>query len=144
MLTEKKPVPRWFIVTAALAVVWNLLGVAAFVMQISMTPEMIAELPEAQQALLESMPQWVLIAFAIAVFGCVLGALGLVLRKVWSLLFLWLSLFAVLAQQSYTFLMSDTLQVMGVQAAVMPALVTIIAVALVMIARNANTRHWLS
>ena len=144
MLTEKKPVPRWFIVTAARAVVWNLLGVAAFVMQISMTPEMIAELPEAQQALLESMPQWVLIAFAIAVFGGVLGALGLVLRKVWSLLFLWLSLFAVLAQQSYTFLMSDTLQVMGVQAAVMPALVTIIAVALVMIARNANTRHWLS
>ena len=144
MLTEKKPVPRWFIVTAALAVVWNLLGVAAFVMQISMTPEMIAELPEAQQVLLESMPQWVLIAFAIAVFGGVLGALGLVLRKVWSLLFLWLSLFAVLAQQSYTFLMSDTLQVMGVQAAVMPALFTIIAVALVMIARNANTRHWLS
>ena len=70
MLTEKKPVPRWFIVTAALAVVWNLLGVAAFVMQISMTPEMIAELPEAQQALLESMPQWVLIAFAIATYLC--------------------------------------------------------------------------
>ena len=139
----KKPVPRWFTITAVVAIIWNLLGVSAFIMQVLMTPEMLAQLPDAERELYESMPAWVLGAFAVAVFGGVLGSLGLALRKVWSLLFLWLSLFAVLAQNAYSFLMSNVLEVYGPQAAVMPALVILIAVMLVIIARNANTRHWL-
>ncbi len=143
MPDNKKPVPRWFTITAVVAIIWNLLGVSAFIMQVLMTPEMLAQLPEAERELYESMPVWVLVAFAVAVFGGVLGSLGLALRKVWSLLFLWLSLFAVLAQNAYSFLMSNVLEVYGPQAAVMPALVILIAVMLVIIARNANTRHWL-
>ncbi len=143
MPENKKPVPRWFTITAVVAIIWNLLGVSAFIMQVLMTPEMLAQLPDAERELYESMPAWVLGAFAVAVFGGVLGSLGLALRKVWSLLFLWLSLFAVLAQNAYSFLMSNVLEVYGPQAAVMPALVILIAVMLVIIARNANTRHWL-
>ena len=143
MPDNKKPVPRWFTITAVVAIIWNLLGVSAFIMQVLMTPEMLAQLPDAERELYESMPAWVLGAFAVAVFGGVLGSLGLALRKVWSLLFLWLSLFAVLAQNAYSFLMSNVLDVYGPQAAVMPALVILIAILLVIIARNANTRHWL-
>ncbi len=143
MPENEKPVPRWFTITAVVAIIWNLLGVSAFIMQVVMTPEMLAQLPDAERELYESMPVWVLVAFAVAVFGGVLGSLGLALRKVWSLLFLWLSLFAVLAQNAYSFLMSNVLEVYGPQAAVMPALVILIAILLVIIARNANTRHWL-
>ena len=143
MADNKKPVPRWFTITAVVAIIWNLLGVSAFIMQVLMTPEMLAQLPDAERELHESMPAWVMVAFAVAVFGGVLGSLGLALRKVWSLLFLWLSLFAVLAQNAYSFLMSNALEVYGPQAAVMPALVILIAILLVIIARNANTRHWL-
>ena len=143
MAENRKPVPRWYMVTAVVAIIWNLLGVSAFIMQMMMTPEMIAELPTAERELYESTPMWVTIAFAIAVFGGVLGSLGLALRKIWSLLFLWLSLFAVIAQNIHNFFLSDALAVFGTQAAVMPALVIVIAVLLVMMARNANTRHWL-
>jgi hypothetical protein len=136
-------VPRWFTITAVVAIVWNMLGVSAFVMQMMMTPEMLAQLPEAERALYESTPVWVLVAFAIAVFGGVIGSLGLALRKVWCLLCLWLSLFAVLAQNAYSFFMSSALEVYGAQAVVMPVLVIVIAVLLVVLARNANTRHWL-
>jgi len=143
MSGNRKPVPRWFMVSAVVAIVWNLLGVSAFVMQMMMTPEMLAALPAAERELYESTPTWVTVAFAVAVFGGVLGSLGLALRKVWSLLFLWLSLFAVIAQNIFNFFLSSALEVFGVQAAVMPALVIVIAVLLVLMARNANTRHWL-
>jgi hypothetical protein len=143
MADNRKEVPRWFTITAVVAVLWNLLGVSAFVMQMLMTPEMLAQLPEAQRELYESTPVWVTAAFAVAVFGGVLGSLGLVLRKVWSLLFLWLSLFAVLAQNAHGLLMSNALEVLGPQSLAMPALVIVVAVLLVMMARSANTRHWL-
>ena len=143
MAESRKPVPRWFTITALIAIAWNLLGVSAFVMQLLMTPEMLAQLPNAERELYEAMPSWVMGAFAVAVFCGVLRSLGLALRKVWSLLFLWLSLFAVLAQNAYTLLMSNALDVYGPQASVMPALLILVAVLLVIIARNANTKHWL-
>ena len=143
MVDNRKAVPRWFTITAVVAIVWNLLGVSAFIMQMMMTPEMLAQLPQAERELYESTPGWVLVAFAVAVFGGVIGSLGLALRKVWSLLFLWLSLFAVLAQNAYSFFMSNAVEVYGIQAMVMPVLVIVIAVLLVVLARNANTRHWL-
>ena len=143
MAENRKDVPRWFTITAVVAIIWNLLGVSAFIMQMLMTPEMLAQLPPEERALYESIPVWVTVAFAVAVFGGVLGSLGLVLRKVWSLLFLWLSLFAVLAQNAYGLLMSDVLAVRGPQALVMPSLVILVAILLVLMARNANTRHWL-
>jgi hypothetical protein len=143
MANNRKHVPRWFTITAVVAIIWNLLGVSAFVMQILMTPEMLAQLPPAERELYESTPVWVTGVFAVAVFGGLLGSLGLVLRKVWSLLFLWLSLFAVLAQNTYGLLMSNALEVLGPQALVMPGLVIGVAILLVLMARNANTRHWL-
>ena len=41
----KKPVPRWFTITAVVAIIWNLLGVSAFIIQVLTTPEMLAQLP---------------------------------------------------------------------------------------------------
>ena len=44
-------IPSWFKIVAVVALVWNLLGVMAFVGQMMMTPEMVAELPQAEQDL---------------------------------------------------------------------------------------------
>ena len=143
MADNRKDVPRWFTITAVVAIVWNLLGVSAFIMQMMITPEILAQLPEANRELYEATPAWVTGAFAVAVFGGVLGSLGLALRKVWSLLFLWLSLFALLAQNAFSLFMSNALEVLGPQGLVMPAVAVVIAILLVLMARNANTRHWL-
>ena len=43
--------PTWFKVVAVLALLWNLLGCLAFFSDLRISPEDLAKLPEAQQAL---------------------------------------------------------------------------------------------
>ena len=62
---------------AWIMVVWNAMGVLAFVSQLLMTPEMIAQLPEAQQEAYKNIPTWSMVAYALAVFGGLLGSLML-------------------------------------------------------------------
>jgi hypothetical protein len=143
MTDTRKPVPRWYMISAVVAILWNLLGVSAFAMQMMLSPEMLAQLPAPERELIESTPVWATAAFALAVIGGLLGSIGLAVRKRWALLFLWLSLLGIVVQNVHGFFMSDALAVYGPQAAVMPALVIVIAVLLVLMARNANSRHWL-
>lgn len=137
------PVPAWFRIVAILALLWNLLGVAAFVMDASMSADTIAAMPEAQQQLYAVRPAWVLAAYAIAVFAGALGSLMLVMRRKLAPPLLVLSLLAVLVQMAYVFFLSDTLAVMGDAAMAMPLLIIAIAVALVWLARTAAARGWL-
>ena len=46
-----QPRPKWFTPIAWLLFVWNLLGLMAFVMQVTMSPEQLAALPEAERVL---------------------------------------------------------------------------------------------
>ena len=100
-------IPAWFWVVSGLALVWNLLGVMAYVGQVTMGEEGLAKMSEADQAVMANLPAWYTGAFAIAVFGGAIGCLGLLLRKKWALPALVVSFVAVLAQQAYMWLMSD-------------------------------------
>ena len=66
-------------VVGAVAVVWNVMGCINFVSQ--MNPESVSAMPESYRAIVEGRPAWATVAFAIAVFGGVLGGLLLLLRK---------------------------------------------------------------
>ena len=100
--TMAKP-PVWFWVVSGLALVWNLLGVMAYIVQVTMSPETLAALPEADQAAYAALPSWYMAAFATAVFAGSLGCLALLLRKKWATLLLTLSFAAVVIQQIYFF-----------------------------------------
>jgi len=58
--------PRSYWVISGLALLWNLVGLAAYINQVTMSPEGLAELPEAQRTVLENTPAWATSAFAIA------------------------------------------------------------------------------
>ena len=73
--------PTWFMVVAVVLFIWNLLGVMAYVMQVTMSPEVMAALPEEQREMYENIPSWAMAAFAIAVHGGALGCLLLILKK---------------------------------------------------------------
>ncbi len=45
-------------VVTIVALVWNILSVVAFIIHITMTPEMIAKLPGAEQSLYANPPIW--------------------------------------------------------------------------------------
>jgi len=68
-----------FWVICILALIWNVMGSMNYLMQ--MNPEMLANYPEAAKSLVESRPAWATGAFAIAVFGGVIGDILLILRK---------------------------------------------------------------
>ena len=60
-------VPTWFWVVAVLALLWELMGVAAYLSDVSMTDADLAKLPDGQRQLYAMMPSWVTAAYAIAV-----------------------------------------------------------------------------
>jgi len=140
--TSKNNAPKWFTVVAVVLLVWNLLGVMAYVMQVTMSPEVIAALPDAQRQLYENTPNWATAAFAVAVNGGALGCLLLLLKRNLAGLFLQLSLAGVAVQMFHSFFMSNSFEVFGPGGMVMPVMVIIIAVYLVMLAAKAKADHW--
>ena len=82
MTTIRKKPTTFFWIIGVLALIWNLMGVAAYLFQAFMTDEMIAALPEEQQAeFLVEYPAWYTALFALAVFGGFLGCILLLAKK---------------------------------------------------------------
>ncbi len=140
--THTKP-PMWFLIVAVIALIWNLLGLMAFFMQVTMSEEALAALPEAQQELFKIMPSWVNIAFGVAVVAGVAGCVLLLIRKKLALPVFGLSLLGILAQNTYMFFLSDTFTVMGSSAMVFPICVIMIAIGLIVLTNIANKNGWL-
>ena len=140
--TMKQKAPGWFMAVAILALLWNLLGVFAFIAQVTMSPEALATLPQEQQDLFTSMPTWATVAFAVAVNFGALGSLLLVLKKNLAGLFLQLSLAGILIQNVHGFFMTNALEVYGNKALVMPVIVILIAIYLVYLAAKAKRMGW--
>lgn len=72
-------VPRSFWIISAVALIWNVMGVANYFVQ--MDADALPAYREAERAIIEGRPAWATGAFAIAVFGGALGSLLLLLKK---------------------------------------------------------------
>ena len=141
--TTSGPPKMCFWVSGA-ALVWNLLGIMAYVGQVTMSPDALNAIPEEQRALYENIPSWVTSAFAIAVNAGAIGCLLLILRKSLALPVLIVSLAAVLVQMFHNFFLSDAVEVMGAAAVVGPAFVILIGIYLVWFANDAKAKGWIS
>lgn len=86
-----------FWVIGAIGLVFNLMGCMNFISQ--MNADMVASMPEAYRAIVESRPAWGTGAFAVAVFGGALGCLLLLLRKSAAVYVLIASLVGAVAAQ---------------------------------------------
>lgn len=137
-----RPTSFWVIAIAAL--VWNLIGVAMFYMQINMSPEQLATMPAEQRQVYEATPSWLNIAFGIGVFGGVLGAIGLLLKKKWATLLFLISFIAVLVQMAAAFIATPAWAVYGAAGLIMPIVIVAIALLLWRYSGKAAARGWLS
>jgi hypothetical protein len=68
-----------FWIIGAIALIWNVMGVINFFVQ--MNPDMLASYRESERAIIEGRPAWATGGFAIAVFGGAFGSLLLLLRR---------------------------------------------------------------
>ena len=134
--------PALFRTVAIAAVIWNVLGVVAYFMEMTMSEEAMAALPEAQQALYAARPTWVTGAFAIAVFAGLGGSIALALRKGIATTIFFVSLVAVIVQMIYAIILSNMLDVMGASSALMPSVIIVIAAALLWFSTRARTKGW--
>ncbi len=135
--------PGWFRVVAVLALLWNLVGVWSYLSKVGMAPEMMKMTPE-EVELAASMPVWATAGFAVAVFGGLLGSLGLLLGKAWARLLFILSLLGMLVQFGWWVLMSGAMERMGASIVGMPAVVILIGILLLWLANMGVKRGWLT
>ncbi|MEO6447027.1 MAG: hypothetical protein ABIZ91_19300 [Gemmatimonadaceae bacterium] len=131
---------RSFWIISGLALLWNLIGVATYLMSVTMSPETIAAMPESERALYANVPAWVTSAYAIAVFGGTLASVGLLMRKSWATPLFVLSLIGIVVQMGHALLGTRLLEVKGASAAVLPVVLTVIAIYLVKFSTSAKQK----
>lgn len=141
-MTERINPPKWFWLVSIIALIWNILGVIAYLSQVYAAPEAIEALPQIERDLLDSSPSWVTAAFAIAVWAGLLGCILLLLRKVMAHFILVLSLIGIVVQMSWVFFVSNTVEVYGPGKTIMPIFVLIVGLSLILVARKGKAKGW--
>lgn len=139
-----KKLPTWFWVVSVIALLWNLMGVSAYVADAFTTIEQLEQMTQEQRELFEGRPAWVTAAFAIAVFAGALGSIALLIRKKWAEPVLIVSIIAALAQFVYNTFMTNTIEIMGVQAIMFPILILGFGLYLIFFSKQGITNGWLN
>ena len=137
-----KPTSTFWIVTV-IALIYNLMGVLAYLGQAYMTEEVLAALPEPEQLYYQNVAPWATSAYATDVFGGVLGCLALLIRKKWASLFFALSLIAVIIQAIYNIFIQEFMEVVLKQMA-LTCVIIVISIFLVWFSKYAAKKRWLS
>ena len=139
----KKP-PTWFYIVAVLALLWNLAGLLAVVANLRLSAADLAALPPEQQALHAAQPLWSVVGSVVAVVAGTLGCLLLLLRKRWAVALLGLSLAGVVIQDLGIFVVAGAAKTADMTPLVLQSLVLVIAVALLVLARQARAKAWIA
>lgn len=136
------PAPKWFRPLAIVALVWNLLGCAAYLADVTLKPEDVAKMSAAEQALYAARPAWSVAASATAVWFGAAGCVGLILRKRWATGLLVVSLVGVVVQDVALFGLSGVVSFAGPVVFVMQGLVLAVSIGLVLLSRRAAASGW--
>lgn len=131
-------VPKSFWILAIILLTWNIMGVLSFLMHVMIPEEAISEFSK--------YPTWAIIAFAIAVFAGLMGAIGLLMRRKWSFIVLAISLLAIIPQIIHNVFFTQSVEVYGTadaEAVTMPALVAVLGFFAVWYAKYSSMNGWL-
>ena len=141
--TGKPPLSFWIV--AGIALAWNLIGLFMYYSGVSATPEQLQAVysPE-QYAAIEATPVWVTSAFAIATTFGVIASVVLLLRKAAAFPLFVVSFVALLVQDLYLFLLSDSLAVFGSSLLVIQGSVFLGGVIWIWYSRLARNRGWIA
>lgn len=140
---QTKP-SKSFLIIAVLALLWNLMGMMSFIMDITISEEALASLPEGQRALYETTPLWTEVLYGIAVLFGTVGCIVLLMKKSFAFPLFVISFMAIIIQMTYWLAFTKSLEVYGPAGAVMPLLVIFIGAFLIWYTNNAKAKGWIS
>ena len=116
---------------AIIAFIWNLLGVLSYLGQTFIPNEIIAFLPKEQSTLLYNAPAWVTVAFAIAVWGGLLGCILLLLRKHSAKRVFVISFLGIMVYLIYHFIIAKPAYFYDITSLIIPILTVLIGIYLI-------------
>jgi peptidoglycan/LPS O-acetylase OafA/YrhL len=133
-----------FWVIGIVALLWNAMGVNAYLQQAYDTDAHRAQYSVEQLQIMENLPVWYTALFAIAVFAGALGCIFMLLRKNIANLLFKLSLIAVLAQTIYNLFINEGKEFYGAFEYSMLISIPIVAIFLVMYSKKSTEKGWIS
>jgi len=134
--------PKWFKPVVVVALLWNLMGCLAYLADVMVSPEAIAKMSAAEQALRAARPAWSVGATAIGVWFGAAGCVALLLRKSATMLLV-VSLLGVIVQDISLAMIASQLAALGTAPLILQGLVLLVCVGLVQLARTAETQGWI-
>ncbi|RPD94501.1 hypothetical protein EGM88_12230 [Aureibaculum marinum] len=141
--TTNRP-PIWFWIISVIALIWNGMGVYQYLQQAYKTESFKSLYNQEQLVMIENTPSWVIAAFAIAVFGGLLGAIALLLRKKWAKPIFLLSLIGIIFQMTYNFFVTNAIEVYGPGAIIMPIMILTGGIILLWFSKKGIAKKWLT
>ena len=135
-----RPIAAWFIIAAVASLLFMGFGVVSFLMHLFADPN---SMPLDQRAAYLAEPVWVKIAYGVAVFAGLGGAILLVMRRrlaEWALL---VSLIAVLTWLAGLILVSPLRENMSANDLLVAIVVTALTWTIYWFARHSRQRDWL-
>ena len=137
-MTDRTKPPIWFWIIGVIALLWNIMGLAAYFQQYMMSAEAFTALRPEQQALIVDQPFWLTAAFAIAVFAGFIGSILLLARKRLAVRMFLLSMIAVFVQFGGLFLVLGYANILIGGEWIMPILIPVFAAGFYFCARKAE------
>lgn len=130
--------PKLLWVVGIVALLWNSFGAFDYTMTQTRNAAYLKMMTPEQVAYIETFPAWAVAGWALGVWGGVAGSLLLLARKRLAVPVYLVSLLGALVSQTYTFVFSRGLEVMGggAAAAILPLFILIVALGLFLYARS--------
>src|SRR5215204_2514997 len=137
---ENSAVPAWYWAVAVAALLFEGAGAFLFGNSLMLDP---STLPIDQRAIYDATPQWMTIAWAVAIGAGIVGAIGLIVRRRFAEPLLLLSLIAVAIQFSGLLLVKQLREITPEDHLLIPVTILILAYAFWQAAKIARRRGWL-
>ena len=107
----RTPVHLWII--GVLALLWNMMGAFDYLATKLQLDFYMSQFSEEQLAYFYGFPAWAISGWAFGVWGAVVGSIGLLLRRKWSVWAIAVSLAGMAVSTIYTFGVSNGAEMMG-------------------------------
>lgn len=120
---------------AIVGLLWNAVGAFDYVMTQTQNEAYMGQFTAEQLAYFYGFPAWVVAAWAVAVWGGVLGTILLLLRRRLAVGVFLVSLLAMIVTSIHNFVLSDGLAAMGVPGVLFSAVIFAVALGLWLYAR---------
>lgn len=136
--------PRHLWIVGIVAVLWNAIGAFDYSATQLRIESYMGAFPPEQLEYFYSFPAWAVAAWALGVWGAMLGSIALLLRKAWAVPLFAVSIAGMVFTTIYNFVLTDGAALMGAGAMIFSAVIWVIALALFFYARTMAKRRVLT